>query len=91
LSDSRSSAHSIFVSGSDIYLAGYEEVGENWIATYWKNGQAVRLSNRESMAESILVVGSDVYVAGMEDVGKSNFRATYWKNGQAVRLGRGRE
>ncbi|GHV96725.1 hypothetical protein AGMMS50293_30450 [Spirochaetia bacterium] len=77
-----SEAYSIFVSGSDVYVAGYETVDLIYtIATYWKNGAAVHLSNSHSNAYSIFVSGSNIYIAGTED-GK----ATYWKNGAAVRL-----
>ncbi|GHV96724.1 hypothetical protein AGMMS50293_30440 [Spirochaetia bacterium] len=71
----------IFVSGSDVYVAGHEDDK----AFYWKNGLAVRLSNSKSDASSIFVSGSDVYVAGHETVGGYD-KATYWKNGKAVCL-----
>jgi hypothetical protein len=75
----------IYVSGSDVYVAGVEKVDDGDRATYWKNGQPVRLSNSPSKAESIYVRGSDVYVAGSEGA-FGEPRATYWKNGQPVRL-----
>jgi hypothetical protein len=65
----------LFVSGSDVYVAGHQD----WKAVYWKNGQAVRLSNSRSNAVSVFVSGSDIYAAGVEDR-----KAAYWKNGQLV-------
>jgi len=38
LSTAKSSANDIFVTGSDIYVAGYEYSGDYMIACYWKNG-----------------------------------------------------
>jgi hypothetical protein len=56
-------------------------------AVYWKNGQALRLTDRqnESEALSIFVTGSDVYAAGAEEINGTS-TTTYWKNGEAVRL-----
>jgi hypothetical protein len=81
-------AESIFVTGSDVYVAGSTVVGNDvsrkMMATYWENGQAVRLGNsfgRYAGANSIFVFGTDVYVAGEKDS-----KPAYWKNGRAVRL-----
>lgn len=79
-------ASSIFVNGSDVYVAGYEN-NNNWpVAKYWKNGVGVSLTggtmDDNGMAYSIYVDGSDVYVAGYTN----NQGPVYWKNGVAVPL-----
>jgi hypothetical protein len=91
-----SSGQAMFIEGSDVYIAGYETyVKENskyvsgYIATYWKNGEAVHLSDKlkTNYATSIFVVNGDVYVAGYErqvETGKDV--AKYWKNGKEIRL-----
>jgi hypothetical protein len=77
-------AYSIAVVDSNVYVAG-AEFGSTWMATYWKNGQAITLRRgTSSYANSIAVVGSDVYVAG-----ESDNIPIYWKNGQATALGDG--
>ncbi len=87
LSDGTSSAYSnsIAVSGSDVYVGGYESFKNFYLteAKYWKNSQEVILTDGTSNAEafSICVSGTDVYVAGDE-----NNVAKYWKNGVAVVL-----
>src|SRR5687767_14783031 len=75
----------------DVYVAGLENNGAGVrVAKYWKNGQAVSLSDstNDAVAYSIAVVGSDVYVAGAEGC-PANTVAKYWKNGQAVSLTNG--
>lgn len=91
-----SMGQAIFIEGTDVYIAGYEAyVKENskyisgCIATYWKNGKAVHLSDnlKTTYATSICVANDDVYVAGYErqvDTGKDI--AKYWKNGKEIRL-----
>ncbi len=65
-------AYSIFVSGSDIYVAGYEDDGSTGysVAKYWKNGIPFSLpltdGSKYAGAQSIFVVDNDVYVAGWE-------------------------
>lgn len=72
---------------TDVYVAGYEYNGNEYVAKYWVNGQAVDLSDgaREALASAIFVENGDVYVAGYEYNGSTNV-AKYWKNGQGVDL-----
>ena len=78
-------ANSVFVSGTDVYVAGYEYIagGGFSIAKVWKNGVATDLSSAAiyASANSVFVSGTDVYVAGT--VG---FTAKVWKNGIATTL-----
>jgi hypothetical protein len=80
-----SDADSIFVSGSDVYVAGREGSSQGDVAKYWKNGTEVALTvgaqDSVAIALSVFVDGNDVYVAGYDrDV------AMYWKNGAPVAL-----
>jgi len=79
-------ANSIFVSGSDVYVAGDEE-GTTTQAIIWKNGTPTMLgvSATLSGANSVYVSGSDVYVAGFQTINNTTY-ATYWKNGTPVNL-----
>jgi hypothetical protein len=82
-----SAVKSIFLSGSDEYLAGYTGSPSYRYAKIWKNGvQTIIQSNySQSQANSIYVNGTDVYVAG---VGVANGRsgAIIWKNGISTNL-----
>jgi hypothetical protein len=89
-------ASSVFVSGSNIYVAGYEWNGKGQTATVWKNGVATSLTDGtltdgtySAMANSVFVSGSDVYVAGYDVLYESNGTgqiAKIWKNGVATSL-----
>jgi hypothetical protein len=83
-----SDAESIFVSGSDIYVAGREGSQNGDVAKYWKNGVGVALTSGAqgsvAFATSVFIDGKDVYVAGF-DQGV----AMYWKNGVPVALSDG--
>ena len=70
-----------------VYVAGYENINGKKVATLWKNGEAIRLSNGDSQAEaySIAVSGKDVYVAGYAVFGNSRI-AVLWKNGVIMPL-----
>jgi hypothetical protein len=88
-SNNESRALGVFVSGTDVYVAGYEEIGGDNIAKYWKNGVPVILSDGATDAEalSIFVSGSDVYVGGaIQDEITGNYQAVYWKNGTMHKL-----
>ena len=84
------SANSVFVSGKDVYVAGWD--GN---AVLWKNGTRQQLSNAtvaegSTEANSVYVSGTDVYVAGLEykfpyDIG--SVRCVLWKNGVRQSLG----
>jgi len=75
-------ALSVFVSGGDVYVAGYQGRYIHY-AVLWKNGLQLNLTDGSSYAyaRSVYVSGSDVYVAGK--IG--NF-AVLWINGLALGL-----
>ena len=62
------------------------------VATYWKNGKAVSLSDgtRGACCSAICAQGQDVYVAGMQQANDSYDAAVYWKNGVMVPLTQGK-
>jgi hypothetical protein len=64
-------AYSVFVSGNDIYVAGYEYNGVRTVAKLWINGIAQDLTdgNRNSRA-------SCVFVVSKRNVSKSDFSRT---------------
>lgn len=101
-------ATSVAVSGSDVYVAGYENngganpyyqsqglnSGRNDVAKYWKNGNAVILTDGTEFARAFSVTtnGADAYVAGQENVGvdpNSTNIAKYWKTTSQVPLTQG--
>ena len=90
-----SEARSVFVSGNDVYVAGYdiiagEREGERTgRARLWKNGEVQELEagTYYEQAAGIFVSGNDVYVLGVEslhpDPSARKWAYKYWKNGKA--------
>jgi hypothetical protein len=80
-------AHSIFVSGNDVYVAGIENIS----GRLWKNGVAQKLT--DIRPNSVFVSGNDVYLAG---TGANKFKfegdtmvvpySLIWKNGVTQRF-----
>lgn len=101
LSDSSSDmlmyAESVFLSGTDVYVAGYGITPQNTRsrAIVWKNGIEQTLASKTfSYAKSIFVLNDDLFVAGYEflandDSGTS--KAVLWKNGEVQKLTSGDE
>lgn len=85
-----SSAKSMFIYDSDIYIAGYSynEGSDNIEAVYWNNGKKVWLTGGKegSRASTIYVYKGDVYVGGILNPSGSNDddQFLYWKNGKEV-------
>jgi len=96
--NNRSAASYVFVSGNDVYVAGYEGDSTTSLAVLWKNGVRQQLSagnNVRSYANSVYVSGSNVYVVGREagenPAGPGQnpvawMRAVLWKNGVRQQL-----
>ena len=87
-----SRANSVFVSGSDVYVSGYEqyqkEVGGGSFETIsrarlWKNGEMQNLAQGDTsdVATSAFVSGNDVYVLGVEMRENQKYALKLWKNG----------
>ena len=78
---------SVFASGDDVYLLGYEQnrPGSSYVTTYrlWKNNQKEYSFGSESIF-SIFVSGMYWYAVGYQNKGNSSYPnryATVWKNG----------
>jgi hypothetical protein len=72
---------------ADVYLAGFE-AGTSEVATYWKNGVKVALTDGTygAYADGIAVSGNDVHVVGNEESANGHDIAMYWKNGVPTQL-----
>ncbi|MFM9909191.1 MAG: hypothetical protein ACKVOW_07580 [Chitinophagaceae bacterium] len=42
-------ATGIAVYGVDVYISGYEQVGNSYVAVYWKNGVRTALTNANNI------------------------------------------
>lgn len=68
-----------------VYVAGY--IGN--VATIWKNGEPISLTDGKNVASAkcVYVSGSDVYVTGTErEEGKLGAKLLFWKNGTPTTL-----
>jgi hypothetical protein len=86
ISNNEGSASSVFKSGSNIYIAGYEEVpNTNYQkkAILWVNGTPTTLTTN-GFAESVFVSGSNVYVAYLDNI--NGAKGKIWKNGVSTSL-----
>ena len=72
----------------DIFVAGSLNNGAFSLATYWKNGKAVTVSQNESALNAISMNVNGVYVAGWERINNLQL-ANYWKDGAKTTLGTG--
>jgi hypothetical protein len=80
-------ANAIAVSGSDVYVAGYEENSTSRAAVYWLNNGAATTLPSGTQANAIAVSGNNVYVAGYEENSAGNGQtAVLWVNGTATTL-----
>lgn len=75
-------AHCVFVTDSDVYVAGDAYTGSGYVATLWKNGVVTELLNTgtSSTATSVYVSGKFVYVSGTVFKGTMGIPAL-WYNG----------
>jgi hypothetical protein len=85
---SNAKATAIYVSGADLYVAGFEEEKSgggivNAAPRLWKNGVSIPLTTPANSlfnsVTSLLVAGSDVYVGG-----QYNGAGAVWKNGVLI-------
>lgn len=74
--------------GANVYVVGYESNGQTDVATCWKNGTPIVLSDgvHAARAYGITVSGGDVFICGTDRKGAGAAAAVYWKNGQEVSL-----
>ena len=74
---------SVYISGTDIYAAGYERnAGNKRVGKIWKNGVATALTTStfgNAEIASVFVSGADVYAEGFEPDINTNDIAKVWK------------
>ena len=80
-----SSAWSIFVSGSDVYVGGSDLPPNSDYGVIWKNGSEDRLSNG-AVVYQVMVSGNDVYAMGVADDATNTPQPVVWKNGVKTTL-----
>ena len=88
---SQAFAKSVFVSGDDVYVAGFAlNLQNKYVAMVWKNGIPQNLTNGiySGYATTVYVYEGDVYVAGWEYFEEYSYSsiARLWKNGVSQNL-----
>ena len=89
---SEGSANSVYVSGSDVYVAGRINNSNTSVPVVWKNGVISILSNTQNgVANEVFVYGSNTYVVGTIYTSVNGYvatdRAAIWKNSSLTYLG----
>jgi hypothetical protein len=80
-------ANTVVVNGNDVYVGGAITQNGLPMATYWKNGNLVAISDSvNAFVTAIAISGNDVYLAGFITPSYGNVSAMVWKNGAAKRL-----
>jgi hypothetical protein len=79
---------SIFVSGNDVYVAGYERANSGkYVAKVWKNGAELYVLSDGSnyvYTRDLLVKNGDIYIAGDEYRSSGWGFGKVWKNGEIL-------
>lgn len=75
-------ATDIAVNKENVYISGNEFSGSlnSSIATVWKNGQTIHLTDQISEANAIYIHNNDIYVTGYKVI-DDKITAVVWKNG----------
>jgi len=91
-SDNNNAAWSVVVVGNDVYTAGYEAVGSNYISRVWRNNNVhYTLGGTNSPGNiSLYISNGDIYAAGNENI-SGKYVAKVWKNGSGTNLRDGTE
>lgn len=81
-------ATDIFVIDNDVYILGVTYINGIAVATYWKNGERVSLSDgiTEAYATSIYVSDNEIFVSGYQRNTNRTLVSVYWRNGKKVEL-----
>ena len=90
LSEKSAQAHSVYVSGTDVYVSGLEmersDSGTAYYGFLWKNGVYSRFEN-SNRANCVYVSEDDVYVGGAVSIDEwGSGSARIWKNGVIQQL-----
>jgi len=84
LSTMAGGAFSVFVSGQDVYTAGWESTATGYVAKVWKNGITTTLSpeNGKAYGKAVFVSSGIAYVAGQTwNAVDFKWIITVWKDG----------